>query len=110
MWVVNSETHYGPGEERLSGLGHEGRMLDVGCWLEDAHREVVRHTTGDARKSCRDLVMKGGCWMLVGGCASRGSETHYGRCEERLSGFGHDFIVICRLEAPDRRLSGRPSA
>jgi len=28
-------------------------------------------------------------------------EAHYGRGKERLSGFGHDFIVIFRLWAPD---------
>ena len=46
-----------------------------------------------------------GCWLEA--CASRGSETHYGRGVEKLSGFGHDFIVICRLEEPDRRRVGR---
>ena len=32
-------------------------MLDLGCWSEDARREAVRHTTGDVKRDCRDLVM-----------------------------------------------------
>src|SRR6266566_4093512 len=40
----------------------ECRRPDVGCWIldvgwEDARREAVRHTTGEAGRDCRDLVM-----------------------------------------------------
>src|SRR5258708_37429522 len=58
-----------------------------------------------------------GCWMLVERCASRSVsnqepisnpfETHYGRCEKRLSGLGHFVIVIFELEAHFRRQAGR---
>ena len=44
------------------------------------------------------------CWL---GMRIALVEAHYGRGKERLSGFGHDFIVIFRLWAPDRRRVGR---